>query len=112
MEIKINQEIREYTENLFFGLSFRQLFFSVLSCLVAVIFYFLLKNKIGLEAVSWVCIFTALPFALLGFVTYNGMPAEKFVWCWIKSEILMPKHLEYKTKNFYYELMKTERNKE
>ena len=31
MEVKINKEIREYTENMFFGLSMRQFFFSVLA---------------------------------------------------------------------------------
>lgn len=111
MEIKINQEIRDYTEKIFFGLSFRQLFFSVLSCIVAVFVYFYLKSKIGLEAVSWVCVFSAFPFAMLGFVTYNGMTAEKFIWCWIKSEILIPKHLEYKPKNFYFEIINNERKK-
>lgn len=33
MEIKINKEIREYTENMFFGLSFRQFFFSLFAAL-------------------------------------------------------------------------------
>lgn len=27
MEVKINREIREYTENIYFGLSLRQFFF-------------------------------------------------------------------------------------
>ena len=35
MEIKINREIREYKENMFFGLSLRQLIFSLLACGVA-----------------------------------------------------------------------------
>lgn len=42
MEVKINKEIRNYTEYMFFGLSFRQLIFSVLACGVAVGLYFLL----------------------------------------------------------------------
>lgn len=111
MEIKINQEIRDYKEHIFFGLSFRQLFFSILSCIVAVIVYFLLESKIGLEAVSWVCIFVSLPFILLGFISYNGMTAEKFVWCWIKSQVLIPRHLEYKPNNYYYRIMKNERDR-
>ena len=32
MEIKINREIRDYKENIFFGLSLRQLIFSLLAC--------------------------------------------------------------------------------
>ena len=32
MEVKINKEIRNYTESMFFGLSMRQFIFSVLAC--------------------------------------------------------------------------------
>ena len=52
------------------------------------------------------CILGAAPFAALGFLTYNGMTAEKFIWAWIKSEVLTPCHLTFKPTNFYYELMK------
>ena len=36
MEVKINKEIRNYTESMFFGLSMRQFIFPVLACGVAV----------------------------------------------------------------------------
>ena len=36
---KINREIRDYTESMFFGLSLRQFFFSVLACGAAVLIY-------------------------------------------------------------------------
>ena len=91
MEVKINREIREYTEAMFFGLSLRQFFFSALACAAAVSIYFLLKPVIGLETVSWVCVLAAVPFAVLGFMRYNGMTAEQFIWAWIKSEFLLPK---------------------
>ena len=107
MEVKINREIRNYTESMFFGLSLRQFIFSVLACLVAVGLYFLLKPHLGTEMVSWICILGALPFGILGFVKYNGMSAEKFIWAWIKSELLMPKKLVFRPTNTYYELMKT-----
>ena len=42
----------------------------------------------------------------MGFVKYNGMNAEQFVWAWIKSEFLMPKKLVFHSTNIYYELMK------
>ncbi len=106
MEVKINREIRNYTESMFFGLSLRQFIFSVLACGVAVGLYFLLKPYVGTETVSWVCILAAMPFAALGFVKYNGMTAEKAIWAWIKSEFLMPKKLVFNSTNTYYELMK------
>ena len=40
MEVKINKEIRDYTEAIFFGLSLRQFIFSVLACGIAVGLYF------------------------------------------------------------------------
>ena len=43
MEVKINREIRNYTESMFFGLSLRQLIFSALAVAVAVGLYFLMK---------------------------------------------------------------------
>ena len=42
MEVKINKEIRDYTEAIFFGLSLRQFIFSGLACGSAVGLYFLL----------------------------------------------------------------------
>ena len=106
MEVKINREIRNYAESMFFGLSLRQFIFSVLACGVAVGLYFLLRPYVGTETVSWVCILGAAPFAALGFVKYNGMTAEQFVWAWIKSEFLMPKKLMFLPDNLYYETMK------
>lgn len=106
MKVKINREIRNYTESMFFGLSLRQFIFSVLACGVVVGLYFLLKPHLGTETVSWVCILGAAPFAALGFVKYNGMTVEKFLWAFIKSEFLMPKKLVFHSINTYYELMK------
>ena len=78
MEVKINREIRNYTESMFFGLSMRQFVFSALAILVAVGLYFLLKPHFGTETVSWMCILGAAPFAALGFITYHGMTPSNF----------------------------------
>ena len=106
MEVKINKEIRNYTESMFFGLSMRQFIFSVLACGVAVGLYFLLRPQFGTETLSWMCILGASPFAMMGFIKYNGMTAEQFVWAWIKSEFLMPKKILFSPDNLYYEAMK------
>lgn len=105
MEVKINREIREYTEAMFFGLSMRQFFFSVAACVIAVAVYFLLKPVFGTEVTSWLCVLAAFPFAVLGFVKYNGLPAEKFIWAWIKSEVLIPKKLTFCNTKVYYRLL-------
>ena len=99
MEVKINREIRNYTESMFFGLSLRQCVFSVLAIAVAVGLYFLLRPYFGLETLSWVCILGAAPFAALGFITYHGMTAEQFLWAWLRSELLEPKQLKCEPQN-------------
>ena len=106
MEIKINREIRDYHESMFMGLSLRQSIFSVLAILVAVGLYFWLNPILGMETVSWICVLGAAPFAVIGFVSYHGMPAEKFVWAWFRSEFLEPKQLCFRPNNLYHELMK------
>ena len=106
MEVKINREIRNYTEYMFFGLSLRQLIFSVLACGVAAGLYYLLRPYLDAETLSWVCVLGAFPFALLGFVRYHGMNAEQFLWAWIKSQLLIPKRLVFRPENLYYEALK------
>ena len=106
LEVKINREIRNYTESMFFGLSMRQFIFSVLAILVAVGLYFLLKPHFGTETVSWMCILGAAPFAALGFITYHGMTAEQSLWAWLRSELLEPKALRFEASNLYYEALK------
>ena len=106
MEVKINREIRNYTESMFFGLSMRQFVFSVLAILVAVGLYFLLKPHFGTETVSWMCILGAAPFAALGFITYHGMTAGQFLWAWLRSELLEPNELRFEESKLYYEALK------
>ena len=61
MEVKINKEIRDYTEAIFFGLSLRQFIFSGLACGIAVGLYFLLHPYMSMETVSWICVLGAAP---------------------------------------------------
>ena len=111
MEIKINKEIRDFNESIFFGLSMRQFIFSSLAVVVAILLYFILRNFLGIETLSWLCILGAAPFSLFGFVKYNGMYAEEFIIAWIKSEILTPSVLLFKPENIYYELINSENRK-
>ena len=107
MEVKINREIRDYTESMFFGLSLRQLIFSLAAVFAAVGIYFLFKPYLGTETVSWLCIVGAAPFAALGFIRYNGMTAERFLWAWLRSEFIVPKKLMFRATNIYYEALKS-----
>ena len=101
IEVKINQEIKEYNETMFFGLSVRQFFFSLLACGVAVWIYFGCCSFLDAETLSWLCILGAAPFAALGFVRYNGMYVEQIVRAWFRSEIKMPRKLIFTGENRY-----------
>ena len=105
MEVRINREIRDYTESMFFGLSLRQFFFSVLACGVAASIYLGLSPLLGTETTSWLCIVASFPFAVIGFLKYNGMTAEKFIWAWIRSVFLIPKVLTFGNTNYYYAVL-------
>ena len=106
MEVKINREIRDYQESIFFGLNLRQLVFSILAVGVAVGIYFGLRNVLGTETVSWLCILGAVPFGAMGFIRYNGMTAEQLAMAYIKSELLTPKRLCFKGENLYWLMLK------
>ncbi len=106
MEVKINKEIRDYTERVYFGLSLRQFIFSILACAMAVVLSFVFRPYFGIETLSWLCILGAAPFAAIGFIKYNGMNAEEFLLAYIRSEFLTPKELVFNPTNYYYELLK------
>ena len=106
MEIKIPREVRNYHESIFFGLSFRQFVCSVVAIGIAIFAYFGLKDTLGNEGVSWVCILTAVPTASLGFITYHGMPLEHFILAYIKSKFFMPRTLVFKADNYLYRAFK------
>lgn len=105
MEVKINKDIREYTESVVLGLSLRQCFFSVLACIMAVIFYFLFIDSLGMEITSWLCILSAVPFASLGFIRYQGMNAEQIAKNAWRSFLLINQKLVFKPQNLYYEFL-------
>ena len=106
MEVKINKDVREYTESMFFGLSLRQFIFSVIAMVVAVIIYFWLKSYFGTETVSWMCVLGAAPFAALGFITYQSMNAEEIMISFMRSFLLSRQKLISKPYNLYYEIFK------
>jgi len=105
MEIKINREVRTYRETIFFGLSARQFFCSLGAVGVAVGLYFLLKDVLGKETTSWVCMLGAAPLAVAGFFSHNGLTLEKFLWAVFKTEVLCNRRRLYKSKNQYAELL-------
>ena len=104
IEIKINKEIHQYKESMFFGLTLRQFTCSALAVGIAVAAYFYFRPLLGDEAVSWICIFGACPMAVAGFFHYNGMTLEQFLWAFIKSEILCAGPRRFDSVNLHEEV--------
>ena len=72
---------------------------------VALGIYFGLRDVLSIDTVSWLCILGAAPFALLGFVRYNGMPAERCLAVIVQSIILSNKKLVFVGSNLYYDML-------
>ena len=103
-EIKINKEIRDYTESIFFGLSLRQSIFSIIACIIATGTYFLFNVKLGTEMTSWLCMLGAAPFAALGFIRFQGMYTEDIVKTALYSFLLSSTNLINKPFDLYEEI--------
>lgn len=106
MEIRINKEIKDYHESLFFGLSARQFICSVAAVGAAVGVYFGLKDIVGKEMVSRLCIVCAAPLAAAGFFKYNGMQLEEFITAFFRSEFIYAGVRTFKSENILYNLYK------
>ena len=79
MEVRINKEVRNYQESLFFGLSLRQFLFALLAVLVALAVYFCLRPVLGTGEIGWVCILAAFPwFGRFGAFCFGGERTR----CW------------------------------
>lgn len=111
MEIKINKEVKDYQESIFFGLSMRQFACALGAVGVAVGTYFLCKDILGKETTSWVCIVCAAPLAVAGFFSYNGMTLERFLWAVFKTTVQRGGRRLYRSENYYDQLVKAEAKK-
>ena len=106
MEIRINKEIKDYHESLFFGLSMRQFVCSLAAVGAAVGIYFGLSNVLDKETVSWLCIVCAAPLAAAGFFKYNGLNFEQFDVAYVYSEFLCSGVRTYQSENYLYDAYK------
>ena len=83
MQNPINKEIRHYQEEIFMGLTLRQLICSVIAIGAAVLAYLTLEPVLGRETTSWVCIVAAVPIAAAGFFRYDDLNFERWkAWFW------------------------------
>lgn len=104
MEVKINKEIRDYTESIMLGLSLRQSIFSILACGLACMIYFICSDILGQEVTSWLCMLGVLPFACFGFIRFQGMYMEEIISTAFYSMLIIKAKLINKPFNLYEEI--------
>lgn len=101
MESNVNREIRNYHEGVFMGLSMRQTVCGLLAAGLAAGANFGLQPLIGTEAASVICILAAAIPAAIGFVSFHGLPFEKFALAWLRMMFVHNGWYVYKSSNFY-----------
>ena len=108
MDIKVNKEIRQYKEKIYFNLTLRQLVCTVLGLAIAVPTYFWGKDYIGEDAAAWIIIIFVMPIFAIGYLNINNMTFEKLLIQILKFELVNPKKRIYKTESIYKVLNNTD----
>lgn len=111
MDIRINKEIRDYSENMILGLNIRQAIFSGAAIVISAGIFFILKDKLNIEIISWICICAAFPFVFVGFFRYHELSAEQIIKR-IAIYYFQPKELTYTTTSICNEVEKRIRENE
>lgn len=111
MDVRINREIRDYSEKMVLGLALREAVFSGIAIAASGSIFFVLRGSLHMEIVSWVCAVAAVPFVFLGFFKYHELPAEKVVLK-IIAEKRGSRYLAFAVSDIYGELKRGKRKNE
>lgn len=103
MEIKINKEIREFTEKIFWGLSLKQLIWAVVAGGVSIATWRLVPAHHNVEIKSIICIITSSPFIAFGFFRFNNMDFGSLMRAVLKF-LVTSRPLPYMPSNLYFNL--------
>lgn len=110
MQIKSNTDVRDYKEEIYFGMTLRQLFFTGLAGAAALGVYFLCHRRMPMEMVSWLCVAAAVPFGAMGFIQWHGLPFEKIVPVLIRSRITLGRPVFFRPDNPLRQLVNENKN--
>ena len=84
------------------GLTARQLICAIISVALAAGLYLGLKDTLGKDNASWICLLAAAPFTAAGFFRYNSMNFEQFVFAWFKASFLCGGNRGFHSENVHY----------
>ncbi|NMA17243.1 MAG: PrgI family protein [Clostridiaceae bacterium] len=100
MDMKINKEIMDYSEKIFFGLTGRQFFLCLLGLAVSVTLFFVFPFSV--DAKLFLCILAITPFALAAFLKIGGLNMEEYLKRWINKVRTPP--LKHGNENIYHQM--------
>lgn len=105
--VRVPKEIREYRER-YYGLTARQIIAVILIGIIVAPIYMLLNGFIGQQIAAIVAMLVASPIVAFGWITYQGMDAEKILGYILRDYMTLYKPLAYETdeeneaRKYYY----------
>jgi hypothetical protein len=100
VEIKINKEVREYSEKVLFGLTARQFILGLAAVAVALVLYFILPLQTDLKLL--ICLIATAPFIVFGFARVQGHTPEEYLKR--RRDRLRTPELKLGDENTYYRI--------
>lgn len=75
----VPQDVTEYKEQFFLGMTGRQIICVVLMIVLAVVTFLIGKSFVTTDILIYLIVFEVAPLAAIGFLKYNGMGFEKMI---------------------------------
>ncbi len=105
IEVRIPKEIKEYEDKIFFGLTVRQLISSIIAGVVSIFAYVYFLDYINEEILSYFIIIFDCFILSIGWVKYNGMRMEQFMFVFMEHMIYPQKRI-YDDDNIFVSINK------
>lgn len=75
----VPQDVTEYKEQFFLGMTGRQIICVVLMIVLAIGTFLVGRNFVNIDILIYLIVFEVAPLAAVGFLNYNGMGFEKLI---------------------------------
>ena len=99
--VPVPKDLAKVKTKVAFNLTKRQLICFGTGGLVGIPTYIFTRGSIGNDAAALLMIGLMLPFFLFGIFEKDGLPLEKMLGYFIRSQFLVPKVRPYRTENLY-----------
>ena len=101
IEVEIPKDINGYKPKFIGPLTLRNTVSIIITAITAVPIGFLLGQVFVNEIALTIAMIIGAPILFCGFKDIYGMPAEKFILMYLKTQVFTPKDRKYKTYYFY-----------